>query len=111
MLDCLLELTRTFPRRGEVWVTQFSLDEDRRGVVRGKATQKESMLAYLQAMQQSAVLKETELRDWNESGREQRVVAFEITFRYDGPAGNHPPLAAESRVVDEAPRLGRGAAG
>ncbi|MEM7625070.1 MAG: PilN domain-containing protein [Planctomycetota bacterium] len=112
VLDCLLELTRTFPKQGEVWVTQFSFNEDRWGVVRGKAHDKESMLAYLKAIQRSAVLKDTELRDFSESGRDQRVIAFEITFRYVGD-GAHSAGAAEAgqQIVDETLRPGEGAAG
>lgn len=110
VLDCLLELTRAFPKEGEVWVTQFSLDDDRRGVVRGKALDKETMLAYLQAMQRSAALQETQLRDWNESGREQRVVVFEITFRYDGAAAGAIDTAG-SQIVDDAGRPETGVAG
>ena len=82
VMDCLLELTRTFPQRGRIWVTQFTLSDDRGGVVRCQAENKDTMLAYLNAMQQSPSLDAIELRDWNETGRDERTVVFEIVFKY-----------------------------
>lgn len=106
VMDCLLELTRTFPTAGRIWVTQFSLDDGRAGVVRCKAQDKDTMLSYLEAMQASAALRDVELRDWNEGGRDERTVVFEIAFRYAPP-----PEVSVPRSVDVGDEKERGVAG
>ena len=45
------------------------------------------MLAYLQAMQDSAMLDQIQLRDWNQAQRDSSLVVFEITFAYLGSEG------------------------
>jgi Tfp pilus assembly protein PilN len=98
ILDGLLELTRAFPREGRVWVTQFTLDENRGGLVRGQAGDEATMLVYLNAMRAAPALTDLELRDWTDAGRDGRAVTFEITFQYQpGPPGPPEPPGAESK--------------
>lgn len=88
IMDCMLELTRTFPKKGRIWVTNFAIDDENHGIVRCKAENKDTMLAYLKAMQASDSLSQIELRDWAESGRDVRTVVFEITFVYQPSGGD-----------------------
>lgn len=87
VLDCLLELTHTIPRRGRIWVTSLHLDENLRGTIKCKADDKDLMHSYLNAMQASRHLADVELRDWNQSGSKSRIVDFEITFVHRSDVG------------------------
>lgn len=82
ILDCLLELTRAFPGRGHMWVTSLKLDASANGALKGKADDKAVMLDYVNAMQDSQLLDGVALRDWHETGRDARIVVFEIVFTF-----------------------------
>ena len=86
-LDCLAALTEAIPSEGDIWVTNLTLDEALAGSVKCKADRKDTMLAYLQAMQDSAMLDQIQLRDWNQAQRDSSLVVFEITFAYLGSEG------------------------
>lgn len=88
VLDCLLALTEAFPTQQRVWVTQFRLDDQLVGTLECRAQDQDAMLAYLDALRDSPSLSGVELRDWQETGRDPRLLTFQIGFRYQpGAAG------------------------
>jgi len=90
VLACMLALTDTFPQRRGLWVTRLSLDDELEGSIQGRALSRELMLEYVAAMRGSPRLDAVVLRDWHETGRDDRVVVFEIAFRFVPGAGGGP---------------------
>lgn len=88
VLDCLLELTRTFPRAGRIWVTALTLDENAAGTLNCKAADERTMYQYLNAMKASPHLADVQLQVRQTTDREGQTVRFDVTFRYepDAPA-------------------------
>jgi len=86
ILECLLELTHTFPTRGRIWVEKLTLDDRMRGSINCKAEDRDTMLDYVDAMKNSPHLEDVQLHDSSVSGREDTLVDFEITFTYSEEA-------------------------
>lgn len=103
VLDCLLELTRTFPRSGRIWVTALTLDEDAAGTLNCKAADERTMYQYLNAMKASPHLADVQLQVRQTTDREGQTVRFDVTFRYepDAPAvaGSKPQPASNADVA------------
>ncbi|XAM00279.1 hypothetical protein OT109_02600 [Phycisphaeraceae bacterium D3-23] len=87
LLDCLLELTHTFPTRGRIWVTGLTLDENASGVLNCRADDEETMWRYLRAMKDSEALTDVVLRQQNTAGRSDADLVFEVTFTYRPASG------------------------
>lgn len=103
VMDCLLELTRTFPRQGRIWVTSLSIDADATGTLSCKAQDEATMFAYLNAMKQSPSLKDVQLQGSRDTDREGTTVSFEVVFKY---VPNSQGTLADG---EEASELGRDA--
>ena len=86
VLDCLLELTHTFPVRGRIWVTGLSLDDATGGVLNCRADDEQTMWRYLHAMSASESLTDVVLRQQDNGGRAETDLVFEVTFTYRRPA-------------------------
>jgi hypothetical protein len=88
VLDCLLELTRTFPQRGRIWVAGLTLSADASGTVICRAADEQTMWRYVNAMIDSKALTDVALRQHSETGRQGSEVSFDVTFTYrpDGEA-------------------------
>lgn len=86
VLDCLLELTHTFPKRGRIWVTSLSIQPDASGLVSCRAADEDTMWQYVRAMDSSPNLVNVVLRRQNDGGREGAEIVFDVSFRYDPDA-------------------------
>ncbi len=88
VLDCLLELTHTFPQRGRIWVAGLTLSADASGTVICRAADEQTMWRYVNAMIDSKALTDVALRQHSETGRQGSEVSFDVTFTYqpDGEA-------------------------
>lgn len=93
VMDCLLELTQTFPKQGRIWVTSLSLDADASGTLSCKAQDEATMFAYLNAMKQSPNLVDVQLQGSRDTDREGTTVSFEVIFKY--VPGNRGTLAGD----------------
>lgn len=82
VLDCLLELTRTFPQRGRIWVAGLTLSADASGTVICRAADEQTMWRYVNAMIDSEALTDVALRQHSETGRQGSEVSFDVTFTY-----------------------------
>ena len=87
VLDCLLELTHAFPTQGQIWVTSLEINEDMTGMIKCKAQNMEVMQDYLDAMRQSPHFSPSQGNNVSETGRDQRVVTFDITFQFHPTPG------------------------
>lgn len=83
MLDCLREIASAFGTDGSIWATSFSLRDNRKGILQGRATNQQVVLQLrdkLQANKRFADLS-GEIR---EGTGNQRDVVFTLTFTYTG---------------------------
>ena len=81
-LDCLRELTLTFPAEGRIWVTSLAMREDMHMVVSGKSADKQTVLDTLDRIRTSpafAGVTPLYIRDTTGPNHE---VAFSLTLRY-----------------------------
>lgn len=86
VLDCLLELTHTFPRRGRIWVTSLTIEPDATGTVACRADDEDTMWDYVRAMDASPRLSDVVLRRQNDAGRQADELVFDVSFRYSESA-------------------------
>jgi len=82
VLDCLLELTHTFPKRGRIWVTALTIEPDASGTVSCRADDEDTMWDYVRAMDASPRLSDVVLRRQNDAGRQADELVFDVSFRY-----------------------------
>jgi len=87
LLECLRELTLTFPADGGIWTTSLSIQEDLRGVVAGKATGESMVLKVLDTLKANPRFCEVKPLYLREAGRGGREVAFAMSFRFIGTDG------------------------
>lgn len=85
-LDCLLELTRTFPKRGEIRVETLSLNGNMTGEIECTAEDWETMDSYFRGMQRSTDLLELDLGAVRSTGGRSNWIDFPIAFRFDKAA-------------------------
>jgi hypothetical protein len=86
-LECLRQLTLTFPAEGGIWTTSLSMQEDLRGVISGKATTKARVLDVLDRLKANPRFADVKPLYLREAGRGGRDVAFAMTFHYTGSDG------------------------
>ena len=85
-LDCLLELTRTFPTQGEIRVETLTLREDMTGQIDCAAEDSETMDDYFIKMQRSDKLLQINRGSVRPAGGSSTWIDFPISFKFD-PAG------------------------
>jgi hypothetical protein len=89
-LDAMLELTRTFPTRGEIRVETLTMREDMSGQIDCSAEDRETMDDYFTKMQKSSALLEINRGSVRPVGGNSTWINFPIAFRFD-------PKAMEAR--------------
>jgi hypothetical protein len=80
-LDCLRELTLSFPKDGGIYATGLAVREDMRGVLSGKASNDQLVLALLDALQRNKSLSEVRPLYLRESRAASQEKTFAISFR------------------------------
>ena len=81
-LDCLRELTLTFPMEGRIWVTGLAIREDMRVVVSGKASDERTVLDTLDRMRSGPTFTDVKLLYMREAAGSAREIAFSVTFGF-----------------------------
>jgi hypothetical protein len=81
-LDCLRELTLTFPSEGRIWVTGLAIREDMRVVVSGKASDERTVLDTLDRMRNGPTFTDVKLLYMREAAGAAREIAFSVTFGF-----------------------------
>jgi len=87
-LDCLKDLTTILPDDGQTFVTNFTLHDNRKGVLTGKSNNGASVVNVLAKLNGNKHFSSVELLDQREQNRE---VSFSIAFIYDPTGGQHAP--------------------
>ena len=82
-LDCLLELTRTFPTQGEIRVETLTLREDMTGQIDCAAEDSETMDDYFIKMQRSDTLLQINRGSVRPAGGNSTWIDFPISFTFD----------------------------
>lgn len=84
VLDCLAALTRAIPEDGRIWATSLALREDMHGVLSGKATDKQLVLALLDSLQRSGAFADVRLLYVRETRGAAGEDAFAVAFAHAG---------------------------
>ncbi|MBN2377630.1 MAG: hypothetical protein JXD22_14625 [Sedimentisphaerales bacterium] len=82
ILDCLRELTLSFPEAGTIWVTSLALREDMRGIITGKSLDETSVLEVIDELKANHVFSNVQMLYLRDTGRSSQEVAFAIDFIY-----------------------------
>lgn len=82
ILDCLRELTLSFPEAGTIWVTSLALREDMRGIITGKSLDETGVLEVMDELKANSVFSNVQMLYLRDTGRSSREVAFAIDFIY-----------------------------
>ena len=90
-LDCLLELTRTFPKEGEIRVETLTLRGEMLGQIDCAASDRETMDTYFTQMQQSDSLLKINRGPVRPSGGSSTWIDFSVAFRFDAKAEGATP--------------------
>ena len=81
-LDCLREVTMSFPERGDVWATSVAMQRDMRCVLTGKAVDKQSVIQVRQDMEKSTNFSSLELLYLRQSEAASGEVSFAVSFDF-----------------------------
>ena len=90
-LDCLLELTRTFPKQGEIRVETLTLRGEMIGQIDCAASDRKTMDTYFTQMQQSDSLLKIDRGPVRPSGGSSTWIDFSVAFRFDAKAKGATP--------------------
>lgn len=91
VLDCMLELTRTFPTQGEIRVETLILNDDMTGRVDCTAEDRTTMDHYFSAMRSAAALADVNPGGVRPAGGRSNWIDFPVTFRFDADAERGQP--------------------
>ena len=91
VLECMLELTRTFPKEGEIRVKTLLMNNDMTGQIDCEAADRKTMDAYFTQMQQSKALVEVNRGGVRQSPGRGTSIDFPISFRFDPSEGGGQP--------------------
>ena len=99
MLECVREVTLAFQDESQrVYLTSFSLRENRKGQLNGKAADQRSVLAILDRLKTNTNFGNLKLLDMRDAGGTSKEIAFSISFTY-------PPEEA-AKPARPAPKAG-----
>jgi hypothetical protein len=81
-LNCLRELTLTFPAEGRIWTTSLGIGEDMRGLLSGKASDEGAVLDVLDRLTKSPKFSDVKPLYIREVGGGSSEVSFAISLRF-----------------------------
>jgi hypothetical protein len=90
-LECMLELTRTFPKQGEIRVETLTLRGEMLGQIDCAASDRETMDTYFTQMQRSDSLLKINRGPVRPSGGNSTWIDFSVAFRFDAKAKGATP--------------------
>jgi hypothetical protein len=82
-LDCLTQVTKAFPEDGGIYATGLAVREDMRGVLSGKASNDQLVLALFDSLQHSDALSEVKVLYVRESRAASQEKTFAVSFLYN----------------------------
>jgi hypothetical protein len=83
-LECIRELSLAFPTREneQIWATSFSMRENRRGQLQGKANSNETFSLLLQRLKKNPKFSDVKYLDLRDVGGRTKEVTFTISFNF-----------------------------
>ncbi len=84
VLDCMKNITQSFPTDGSVIATSFSLRENGKGLLAGRSPDQKSGLAIRDRLMGDKRFVDVTLIDMRDAGGNSRDVVFTIAFTYVG---------------------------
>ncbi|MFT3787653.1 MAG: hypothetical protein QM770_16045 [Tepidisphaeraceae bacterium] len=82
ILEAMREVTIAFNYNEPIWATNFTLRDNRTGVLQGKANSQGLVLALLDRLKANPKLRDVKLIDVREGGGRSREQTFSISFTY-----------------------------
>jgi len=79
-LNCLRELTLSFPEEGSIWVTSLAMRENMRGIISGKSRGEASVLEVLDKLKANRAFSNVKMLYMRETSRNSQDVSFAIDF-------------------------------
>ncbi|MBW1765142.1 MAG: pilus assembly protein PilM [Deltaproteobacteria bacterium] len=83
VLNCLREMTKAFPEKGSIWVTDLVFNENMLGIVSGRSEDEKIILAVLDKLKASDSFSDVQMLYMRESGRGSKEVSFSINFSFE----------------------------
>ena len=83
-LDCLRDLTLSFPGQGRIWVTSIAVREDMKGLVSGKAADGEPVLDFLSALRDNGNFSDVNLLYIRRAAGNSGDSVYAVSFVYSG---------------------------
>jgi len=85
ILDCLRDVTEKFPQDPSIWVTSFTLHENGKAVVMGRAVEKSDVSrVYDRLMADKAHFADVAILDIHDAGSNSHDYIFSLSFTYKG---------------------------
>lgn len=84
VLDCMADIAQAFGRDSSIWATGFSLSDNRKGTLHGKATNQPAALALRDRLEKDPNFASLQLLDLREGTGANRDVTFSMSFIYTG---------------------------
>ncbi len=84
VLECLREVALAYGTDGAIWTTSFTLRENGRGTLQGKASNQQAVLALLDRLKANPRFADMQLGDMRQSTGASRDITFTMSFTYVG---------------------------
>ena len=83
-LNCLRELTLTFPESPRIWATSLALSETAEGSLVGRAVDEQSFYEVLDKIKQNGAFSNVMMMHLRDAGGNSREKEFAVTFKFQG---------------------------
>ena len=83
-LECMRQLTLTFPESPSVWATSLGVNESGEGVLVGRAVDDASIIDVQDRIKQNGAFTDVQMIHIRDVGRNSTEKGFEIKFRFQG---------------------------
>lgn len=82
ILDCIKELTTTFPEEGTIWITNLALTEEMNGVMSGRASDEKSVIDILDRLKANELFYDVQMIYLQDNSSHSQEVSFSMNFSY-----------------------------
>ena len=82
MLECLREITRTFRDEEPIWVSSFTLRDNYKGTLKGKAADRKYIIEIADRLQKNRNFSDVRYQELREVSGNSRDVSFSLNFNF-----------------------------
>jgi hypothetical protein len=82
VLECLREITRTFRDEEPIWVSSFTLRDNNKGTLKGRAADRRYVIDIADRLQKNKNFQDVRYQDIREVGGTSRDVSFSLNFNF-----------------------------